>query len=88
MQLSSSLLKPWAGPRLRHFPQDKRGSALGLLSLLEEAPTASKEQLNYPQINFHPLLFIFCGISLHNSSTVPGLELQSPKLLLEATESN
>lgn len=87
MQLSSSVLKPWAGPRLRHFPQDKTGPALGLPSLLEEAPTASKEQLPHcpviPRlISIHSYLYFVHNsvVFVHNCVVFAGFKhsLRSP----------
>lgn len=89
MQLSSSLLKPWAGPRQRHFPQYKTGPALGLLPCWKRLPQPARSSSptlpNYPQINFNPLLFIFCGTSLHNSVVFAGFKhsLCSPVLICQ-----
>lgn len=89
MQLSSSVLKAWAGPRLRHFPQDNTGPALGLLPcwrrLPQPARSSSPTPPNYPQINFNPLLFIFYGINLHHSVVFAGFKhsLCSPVLICQ-----
>lgn len=81
MQLSSSLLKPWAGPG-----QEAQALPSGLNTVSAGAPCPTREgshsqqgattptQPNYTYINFNLLIFIFHSITLPNLVMFAGFE--------------